>query len=192
MNICVYCGSNPGKTSQYTENVTELAQVLSGAGHDLIYGGGSLGLMRVMADEMLKSGRHVTGVMPKGLFRSEMVHQGLSELIEVHSMPERKAEMIRLSDAFIALPGGFGTLEEISEVLSYAQLGLHQKPIAFFNINGFYDPLITWVKQAIQEGFIHAGQDRLFINTASPLKLVEQLANYQQPEKVNKWQELEA
>ncbi|WP_239256537.1 TIGR00730 family Rossman fold protein [Listeria ilorinensis] len=192
MNICVYCGSNPGKTSRYSESVTHLAQTLSSAGHDLIYGGGRLGLMRVIADEMLAAGRHVTGVMPKGLFQSELVHQGLSELIEVSSMPERKAEMIRLSDAFIALPGGFGTLEEISEVLSYAQLGLHQKPIAFFNINGFYDPLIAWVKQAIQEGFIPAGQEGLFINTDSPLELVEQLAYYRQPEKVNKWQELEA
>ncbi|WP_163653700.1 TIGR00730 family Rossman fold protein [Listeria sp. PSOL-1] len=192
MKVCVYCGSNPGNSPIYREQTKLLAKALSDKKCDLVYGGGRLGLMGTIANEMLFYKRSVTGVMPSGLFRSELLHHGLTELVEVSTIPERKSEMMRLSDAFIAMPGGYGTFEEISEVLSYAQLGLHQKPIAFFNVNGFYDGFLKWINACIENGFIPSGQDQLFILESDPKQLVEKLFTYQPPKKVNKWQELDS
>jgi uncharacterized protein (TIGR00730 family) len=148
-------------------------RALSARGFGLVYGGGNVGLMAVIADAVLRSGSHVTGVIPDGLVSKEVAHRGLSELRVVGSMHERKAVMAELSDGFVAMPGGIGTMEEFFEVLSWAQLGLHEKPCGLLNVSGYYDPLIAFLDHAAAEDFIKPEHRALMIVEASPERLLE-------------------
>lgn len=189
--ICVFAGSNPGTHPSFAEEATRLAEALVQKGMDLVYGGSRLGLMGIAADTVIKNKGAAIGVMPKGLFRGEAVHRDLTQLIEVKDMHERKAKMSELADAFIALPGGFGTFEEVFEAVSWGQLGIHQKPVGLLNVMGYYEPLLAMVDRAIEAGFIPSVQRGLVLCESDPYLLIEKLINYRPPAKINKWSELE-
>ena len=161
--ICIFTGSSRGIRSEYTDAARGLARLLVERGYGLVYGGGNVGLMAVIADAVLDSGGHVTGVIPDALVSQEVAHRGLSELRVVQSMHERKAMMAELSDAFIAMPGGIGTMEEFFEVLSWAQLGLHGKPCGLLNIGGYYDHLIRFMNHAVDQEFLKPKHRALLI-----------------------------
>jgi uncharacterized protein (TIGR00730 family) len=169
----------------------ELGSELVKGGYDLVYGGSRVGLMGRLADTVLRQGGRAIGVMPKGLFRGEIVHTELTELHEVMNMHERKGKMGELADAFIALPGGFGTFEEIFEVVSWGAIGLHRKPIGLLNVDGYYNPIMNMVDQGVQAGFIHPSHAPLLICESNPAVLLEKLNSYQPAAGVNKWSELE-
>lgn len=154
MNICVFCGSGMGNNSIYRQKAHEFGVFLAENGHRLVYGGGHNGLMGVIANAILANGGQATGVIPQALVDRERAHQGLTSLHIVHSMHERKALMAELSDAFIALPGGFGTFDEFFEILTWNQLSFISKPAAIYNINGYFDNLLDQVKLSVAEGFI--------------------------------------
>ena len=155
-SIAVYCGASFGVNPVYAEAARALAQVMVEHNIALVYGGGNVGLMGVIADEMLRLGGEVTGVIPRALVEREVGHAGLTRLFVVKDMHERKAMMAELSDGFIALPGGMGTLEELFEMLTWSQLGIHAKPVALLNVGGFYDGLISFVRHQQAEGFVRA------------------------------------
>ena len=159
-SICVYCGSNAGAKPAYAERAMALGDRIAKQGLSLVYGGGNVGLMGVVADAVLQAGGEVTGVMPKQLVDWEVAHRGVTRLEVVGSMHERKARMFDLSDAFVALPGGFGTLDEMFEMLTWRQLGLGDKPCAFLDVDGFYAPLIAMMDRMVEERFLHADQRR--------------------------------
>jgi uncharacterized protein (TIGR00730 family) len=152
--ICVYCGANPGRSAAYADAARGVAAALATAGIRVVYGGGSVGLMGILADAVLAAGGTVTGVIPRHLYRKEVAHENLTELHVVDSMHERKALMAELSDAFIALPGGLGTIEELFEILTWTQLGLHAKPCGLLNVDGYYDRLSDFLDHAVEERFI--------------------------------------
>jgi uncharacterized protein (TIGR00730 family) len=156
MRICVYTGSRPGSRPEYEQAAVSFGTLLAREGIGLVYGGGRLGLMGVVADAALAAGGEVTGIIPQKLLDLEVAHTGLSELHVVHSMHERKAMMADLSDGFVALPGGIGTLEELFEVWAWLHLGYHDKPCGLLNVCGFYDPLITFLDSIVTEGFLRA------------------------------------
>lgn len=189
--VCVFAGSNPGTDPAYKEGAVQLGRELAQQGLELVYGGSNIGLMGATANQALEQGGIAIGVMPTGLFRGEVVHQGLTHLYEVKDMHERKAKMGDLSDAFIALPGGYGTLEEIFEVVSWGQLGIHHKPVGLLNIMGFYNPLMEMIDKAVEGGFIPKTHKELVICESNPAVLIEKLRSYTPPAKVNKWSELE-
>jgi uncharacterized protein (TIGR00730 family) len=170
--LCVFCGSSLGKRQVFQHAARELGSLLAAYGIELIYGGGNCGLMGVLADEVLKSGGRVTGVIPEGLMTKELGHLQLTKLHIVTGMHERKALMSSLADGFIALPGGFGTLEELFEVITWGQLGLQQKPIGLVNVEGFFDPVLELMQHAIREGFVRAEQRQLLVSSASPKELL--------------------
>lgn len=151
--VCVYSGSNMGADPEYKKKAAELGFYIAEKGLRLVYGGSRMGLMGVIADTVLENGGEVVGVMPKGLFTGEIVHQQLTELIEVSGMHERKAKMSELAEGFIAMPGGFGTFEELFEVLCWAQIGIHQKPIGLYNVNGYFEPLLKMLDTAFKKAF---------------------------------------
>ncbi|HVM08406.1 MAG TPA: TIGR00730 family Rossman fold protein [Acidimicrobiales bacterium] len=159
--VCVFCGSSSGFDARYRAAAAGVASALVARGIEVVYGGGRVGLMGVVADTALERGGSVTGVIPKGLFAREVGHTGLTTLHEVASMHERKTLMYDLSDAFIALPGGFGTLEELAEVTTWAQIGLHQKPVALLDVDGFWDGLVTQLDRMVTEGFLRVENRRL-------------------------------
>ncbi len=161
MRICVFCGANPGRGTGYLALAASVGTGLATRGIGLVYGGGRVGLMGAVADAALAAGGEVIGVIPRRLVDRELAHPGLSELRVVETLHERKAEMAALSDAFIALPGGLGTLEELSEVASWAQLGLHDKPIGLLGRDGFWDPFLAWLDHAVAEGFVAPDHRRL-------------------------------
>ncbi|MBY0087642.1 TIGR00730 family Rossman fold protein [Brevibacillus sp. M2.1A] len=189
--ICVYAGSNPGVNPLFERSAQELGKELVARGLELVYGGSSMGLMGRVANAVLESDGKAIGVMPTGLFRGEIVHKGLTELHEVLTMHERKAKMIDLSDGFIALPGGLGTFEEIFEVVSWGQIGIHQKPIGLLNVDGYYTPLMQMVEHATEAGFIPAMQGELILCESDPAVLLDRMRDYTPPVKVNKWSELD-
>ncbi len=165
-SICVFAGSSTGHHPEYMEQATRLGSHIAGLDYRLIYGGSRLGLMGAVADAALSSGGEVIGIMPGGLLHGERAHQGLTELIHVESMHERKALMQQTADAFIALPGGLGTLEELFEVLCWSQIGIHNKPLGLYNIRGYYDPLLHMLQHSVNEGFAgHSCMNRLFVST---------------------------
>jgi len=173
--LCVYCGANAGITPQYAESARALARVLVSENISLVYGGGNVGLMGVIADEVLRLGGEVTGVIPTALVEREVGHTGLTRQFVVKDMHERKAMMASLADAFIAMPGGYGTLEELFEMLTWAQLGIHAKPIGLLNVDHFYDGLLAFVNNGREQGFIRP-QHALFLNAdADPAALVQRL-----------------
>jgi uncharacterized protein (TIGR00730 family) len=171
--ICVFTGSRRGTLIDYRDQAIELGQSLVERGFGLVYGGGNVGLMAVIADTVLELGGHVTGVIPDALVSKEVAHQGLTDLRIVQSMHERKALMAELSDGFVALPGGIGTMEEFFEVLSWAQLGLHDKPCALLNVSGYYDGLIQFIDHAVAQDFLKPKHRALLIVEESPIKLLD-------------------
>lgn len=154
MNICVFCGSSSGKNPIYANGAKELGYHIAKGNHTLIYGGGNVGLMGIVADAVLENNGSVIGIIPKFLMDREVGHLGLTSLEVVTSMHERKKRMADLSDAFVAIPGGWGTLEEIAEILTWKQLGLLTQPVGVLNVNGFFDPLLGQMKSMVNEGFL--------------------------------------
>jgi uncharacterized protein (TIGR00730 family) len=186
-SVCIYCGSSPGSRPVYADAARALGRALAEADLTLVYGGGRVGLMGVVADAVLAAGGRAIGVIPKLLVDKEVGHTGLTALHVVPDMHHRKKMMADLSDAFVAMPGGAGTLEEFFEVYTWAQLGYHRKPVALYNIEGFYDPLIALLRHTVDEGFMQRTYfDTLCIDTA-PAPLIEQLRHYQPPAR-DKWE----
>lgn len=190
--ICVYSGSNLGNRPEYKEIATQLGDVFVQNNIELVYGGSKVGLMGEIASRILENNGHVTGVMPKGLFPQEIIHERLSRLIEVQDMHERKKTMADLSDGFIALPGGIGTFEELFEILSWAQLGIHKKPVGVLNVTGFFDPVVTLLQSIVQEGFMNASNLKLLLVATDPQKLVDRISSYTSPVLGSKWRELKS
>jgi uncharacterized protein (TIGR00730 family) len=189
MRVCVYAGSNPGTDPAYAEVTRAFAGELSARGIGLVYGGGKVGLMGVIADTVLAAGGEAIGVMPQALIDREIGHRGLTELKIVGSMHERKALMAELSDAFVALPGGIGTLEELIEVYTWSQLGIHEKACGLLNVRGYYDGLVAFLDHAVAAGFLRP-QHRAVLSVADdPAALLDALAAYEPP-RVAKWLEL--
>ncbi len=185
--ICVFAGSNTGEKIEYTEAAESLGKALAERGIELVYGGSNRGLMGRLADAVLSSGGKAIGIMPGGLFRGEMVHRELTAFYEVKDMHERKALMSELSDGFIALPGGLGTFEEIIEVLSWSQLGIHQKPIGLFNVLDYYHSFYELIDHSVKAGFAASSNLQLFIMHPQADDLLQGLLNFNRPELVHKW-----
>jgi uncharacterized protein (TIGR00730 family) len=185
-SICVYCGSNAGSKPVYTERAMALGDRIAKQGLALVYGGGNVGLMGVVADAVLAAGGEVIGVIPQQLVDWEVAHRGVTKLEIVDSMHERKARMFDLSDAFVALPGGFGTLDEMFEMLTWRQLGLGDKPCAFLDVDGFYAPLMQMLDRMVAERFLHADQRRDLWHGDDIGALFEWMRGYE-PAKADKW-----
>jgi uncharacterized protein (TIGR00730 family) len=184
--VCVFCGSSAGTRDIYQQAAQTVGRLLCQRGIDLVYGGGRVGLMGILADACLDEGGRVIGVIPQALADREVAHTGLTELRIVGSMHERKALMADLSDAFVSLPGGFGTWEEFFEVLTWAQLGIQRKACGVLNVNGYYDPLIGMADRALSEGFLREGHRDLLLSDADPELLLDRLSDYVAPT-VDKW-----
>ncbi len=184
--IAVFCGSNHGARPAYTESAARLGQLLAREKIELVYGGGMVGLMGVVADAALKHGGHVIGVIPKSMVIKEVVHEKLPDLRVVKNMHERKALMTELADGFIALPGGYGTLEEFCEVLAWSQLGYHQKPFGLLDAAGFYRGMLGFFDHATREGFIRPKHRELVLVEGDPGKLLQRLRKFRPPNEV-KW-----
>ena len=180
-SVCIFCGSSNGSHPDYVEAARIVGRLLTERGLRMVYGGGRVGLMGEAADAALAAGGEVVGVIPEDLRRKEISHSGLTELHVVGSMHERKALMADLSDGFLALPGGYGTLEEFVEVLSWAQLSLHDKPCGLLNVNGFYDQLSAFFDSAVEEGFVHPEHRSLVLMEKDPQKLLDRMAGYTPP-----------
>ena len=184
--ITVFCGSSSGFGDNFLAMARKLGAALAAENIGLVYGGANVGLMGAVADAVLKAGGRVTGVLPVFLRDKEIAHDGLTELILVDSMHERKTRMNELCDGVIALPGGFGTLEEFFEMLTWAQLGLHKKPIAILNIDGFYDPMIVLVQTMVDRGFLKAANQQMLIVSDDIDDLLNKMREYKAPV-VGKW-----
>jgi uncharacterized protein (TIGR00730 family) len=188
--ICVFTGSNAGARPEYQQAARSLAEEMVHRGLGLVYGGASVGLMGVLADTVLARGGEVIGVIPRGLFRREISHEGLTQLHEVASMHERKALMADLSDGFIGLPGGFGTFDELFEIITWAQLGLHNKPIGLLNVAGYFAPFLALIVHASKAGFIPSSHQSLLIHEENPTNLLDRFATYSPQAMIPKWTEL--
>ncbi|GAT31621.1 hypothetical protein TSACC_215 [Terrimicrobium sacchariphilum] len=175
-SLCVYCGSSFGISDAYAAAATELGTLCAQRGITIVYGGGGVGLMGLLADAALAAGGKVIGVIPYAMVAEERGHRGLTELIPVNTMHERKARMAELADAFVALPGGIGTLEEVIEAYTWLQLGLQIKPVALLNVGGFYDPLVSFLDHACGEGFLSPSHRDMLIAETECLPLLERLA----------------
>lgn len=184
--ITVFCGSSDGNNEVYKAHALRLGQTLARQTIGLVYGGAKVGLMGAVADGCLKEGGTVIGVLPTFLSAKEIAHEGLTELILVESMHERKTKMNALCDGVMALPGGFGTMEELFEMLTWAQLGLHGKPIGLLNVDGFYDPLIAMIQAMVDRGFLKEINQHMLLVSDDMDKLLDQMKNYQAPA-VGKW-----
>ena len=184
--LCVYCGSSSGSQPEYTEAAEDLGRALVKRNIELVYGGASVGTMGVLANTVLAEGGRVIGIIPQALVDREVAHTGLSELRVVTSMHERKTLMAELSDGFIALPGGLGTLEELFEVLTWGQLGLHQKPCGLLNIRDYYRSLIDFLDHAVGEEFIKAVHRAMLLVEERPDRLLQRFERYHAP-RVAKW-----
>ncbi len=184
--ICVFCGSNAGRGLVYKAAAVKLGHQLAERGIGLVYGGGRVGLMGTIADAVLARGGEVIGVIPEDLVKKELAHEGLTRLRVVGSMHERKALMERLSDGFVAMPGGFGTLDELCEILTWAQLGLHRKPCGILNAGGYFDLFLRFVDRAVTEGFVRAEHRDLILVSDDPGALLDGLAK-RKPANLDKW-----
>lgn len=184
--VCVFAGSNSGSRPEYADQARTLAGALVSRGIEIVYGGGKVGLMGALANAALESGGRVIGVIPHGLVAKEVGHHGVTELHVVDSMHERKALMSDLSDGFIALPGGWGTLEEFFEVLTWAQLGIHRKPCGLLNAAGYFDGLLTFMNHSIDERFVRADYRSMFLTARSADALLKQFEQYVPP-LLEKW-----
>jgi len=179
--VCVYCGSSSGTVPDYVAAARELAALLAGSGIGLVYGGAAVGTMGALADAVLEAGGSVTGVIPQALHDKEIAHTGLTRLHVVDSMHERKSLMAVLSDGFIALPGGFGTLEEIVEVLTWGQLRFHEKPCGLLNVAGYFDHLLAYLDHARDQGFIRPQHRAMLLTAETPGELLDLFEHYEAP-----------
>jgi len=184
--LCVFCGSNSGTRPVYRDAARSLGALLAAQKIGLVYGGGRVGLMGAIADAALEAGGEAIGVIPRALMEKEIGHRGLTELRVVPSMHERKAEMMNLADGFIAMPGGYGTLEEFCEVVTWLQLGLHRKPCGLLNVDGYYDPLLALFRHAQVEGFLHPVHASLVVADSDADRLLESLRSFAVPH-LDKW-----
>lgn len=184
--ICVYCGSAAGRHPAYSAAAVELAQELARRGLNLVYGGGRVGLMGVVADAALAAGIQVIGVIPEHLLTRELAHPGLTAMHVVSSMHERKALMADLADGFLALPGGFGTLDELCEILTWLQLGIHRKPCGLLNTRGYFDGLLQQFEHSVAEGFLRPEHHSMLLHDSEPGRLLERLLTSQPPQ-LPKW-----
>jgi uncharacterized protein (TIGR00730 family) len=184
--VCIFCGSYSGVRAEYAAAARAMAAALVRSGFELVYGGGRVGLMGIVADEVLRLGGSAVGVIPRALREREVGHDGLTELHVVETMHERKAMMADLADAFVALPGGLGTIEEIFEIWTWAQLGMHQKPCGFLDVAGYYAPLAAFLDHATHEGFIRPPLRGAAIFESDPDALLRRFAAYTPPA-VEKW-----
>lgn len=180
--ICIFAGSSPGARPEYIAAARNLGRMIAARGIDIVYGGAHVGLMGAVADAVLAGGREVIGVIPEALVSRELAHTGLTDLRIVQTMHERKAIMAELADAFIALPGGWGTLEELFEALTWAQLRIHEKPCGLLNVSGYFDPLLTFLAHTISEGFVREYQAGIVLSAGDPARLLDELARYTPPE----------
>ena len=185
--VCVFCGSSSGVRPGYRLAAEELGRRLAGRGMGLVYGGARVGLMGAVADAVLSARGQVIGVIPEALVAKELAHTGLTELRVVPSMHERKAVMADLSDGFIAIPGGWGTLEELFEVLTWGQLGLHQKPCGLLNVEQYFDGLLSFADRMIEEGFVRRENGAMISVSSDPAALIDLLVAYTPPRSVEKW-----
>lgn len=183
--MCVFCGSKKGSRSSYAEAARSMGKALARRGIGLVYGGGKVGLMGAIADAALEEGGEVIGVIPEALVSKEIGHTGLTKLHVVGSMHERKKLMADLSDGFIALPGGYGTLEEFFEVLSWAQLSIHEKPCALLDVDAYYAPLAALFDRTVGEGFVHSDHRSLVLMEQDPDALLDLMQRYEPPKKKN-------
>ncbi|MCP4412967.1 MAG: TIGR00730 family Rossman fold protein [Gammaproteobacteria bacterium] len=184
--LCVYCGSSPGRQPDYAQVARQLARAMVSKNINLVYGGASVGIMGEIANAVLEEGGEVIGIIPKGLFKKEVAHTGITELREVDSMHERKSLMADLSDGFIALPGGLGTIEEIFEIITWSQLGMHRKPCGLLNVCHYYDKLIGFLDHAVSEQFIKTTHRSTILIDKCPNTLLEKFEEYKAPETA-KW-----
>jgi uncharacterized protein (TIGR00730 family) len=185
--ICVFCGASPGARREYAEAARELARLLTGEGISVVYGGGGVGLMGALADAVIAEGGELTGVIPRALVDREIAHRDVMDMRVVGSMHERKALMAELSDAFVALPGGIGTLEELFEVYTWAQLGLHRKPCALLNVEGYYDGIADFLAHAVSERFLREETRELLMIESDAATLIERLKAFEPQAVVPKW-----
>ncbi len=188
--VCVFCGSNAGNNPQYSRAAADTGREIVRRGWGLVYGGGSVGLMGVLADAVLEAGGEVVGVLPEMLATKELLHPRATKMHIAPTMHARKALMEELSDAFVALPGGYGTFEELLEIITWAQLGLHAKPIGLLDVGGFYKNLLDFFDHAIDEGFIKAKHRHLIVAADMPADLLDRLVTHEMPQ-VKKWIKLE-
>jgi len=185
-SVCVFCGSNAGASEAYSAGTRALARAIAGRGLRLVYGGGSIGLMGVLGEEALAAGGHVIGVTPRRLVEKELVRSGLSELHVVETLQERKSLMAELSDGFIALPGGFGTLDELFEMLTWTQLGFHRKPCALLDVEGYFERLVAFLDHSVEQRFVTVAHRAMLIVERDPGALLDRLAAERPPES-SKW-----
>jgi uncharacterized protein (TIGR00730 family) len=185
--VCVFCGSKTGIRPEFSEVARRLGVLAAERGLELVTGAGHVGLMGVLADAALQAGGRVIGVIPQTLVERELAHSGLSEMHVVASMHERKAKMADLSDAFVALPGAYGTADELFEILTWAQLGLHSKPIGLLDVAGFFNPLLAWLDHTVREGFLRERHRRLLLRAEEPKGLLDLLRDYRAEPVSPKW-----
>lgn len=185
-SICVFCGSSPGSDPAFTEAAANLGLVLAESGIRLVYGGAGVGLMGILADKVLENKGEVYGVIPSLFSKKEIAHKSLTELIFVDSMHERKLKMAALSDGFIAMPGAYGTLDELFEMLTWSQLDLHQKPIGLLNIKGYFDPLLQLFDRMTSENFLKPEHRQMVLDSIDPVELLKMMEDYQ-PVRLEKW-----
>lgn len=184
--LCVFTGSSPGLLPDYRQAAQAFGETLVSRGYGLVYGGGRVGLMGAVADAVIAAGGNAVGVIPKALMGKEVAHEGLEQLEVVHSMHERKHRMAELADAFVAMPGGMGTLEELSEVLTWAQLGIHSKPCGVLNVRGYFDPLLAYLDHGVEHRFVRPEHRAIVLVATSPAELIDRLEGYE-PVHVGKW-----
>jgi uncharacterized protein (TIGR00730 family) len=185
--VCVFCGSSSGADPAFASAAGRLGALLASRGIGLVYGGGSIGLMGVLADAALRAGGHVIGVIPSALALKEVAHDGLPDLRIVATMHERKALMAELADAFVALPGGLGTLDELFETLTWAQLGIHRRPCGLLDVAGYYQPLLAFLDRAVDARFLRREHRDLLLVDADPVRLLDRLGRYSPPAETDKW-----
>jgi uncharacterized protein (TIGR00730 family) len=176
--LCVFCGTNAGARPEYGAAARELGKLLADDGIELVYGGASVGIMGELADAVHEHGGHVTGIIPQQLMKKEAAHTGIPDLIVVASMHQRKSQMADLSDGFIVLPGGIGTMEGYFEILTWGQLGIHAKPSGILNVAGYFDHLIEFLDHAVKEGFLTEEHREMIVVDSSPKKLIERMRKY--------------
>ena len=185
--LCVFCGSNKGRRSEYAVATRKMGETLAARGIGLVYGGGHVGLMGVIADAVLHAGGEVIGVIPRAMVDKELAMDGLTHMHVVDTMHQRKALMAELSDGFAALPGASGTADEFFEIMTWAQLGLHTKPIGMLNVSGYFDLLLRWLDQTVAEGFLKARHRQLVLEAPEPDELLDRLQSYKPRKNVGKW-----
>jgi uncharacterized protein (TIGR00730 family) len=181
-SLCVYCGSSMGRDPAHREGAAAVGSLLAANGVRLVYGGGAVGLMGVVADAVMAGGGEVIGVIPEGLFSNEVGHTGITELVEVESMHQRKQRMAEEADAFLALPGGLGTLEELAEITTWAQLGIHAKPVGVLDLDGFWQPLLDFLDGAVEAGFLRPANRELIVRITDVDDVLAVLGGHHTPE----------